>query len=52
MHVEPMKSKLKAPGTKRLILECDELVSNFAFEFNFCRYNKVEQHKARATGFF
>jgi len=29
----------KPPGTKHLILKCDELLSSFAFDFNFRRYN-------------
>ena len=31
VQVEPMKSKLKAPGTKRLKLRYDHLLSIFAF---------------------
>ena len=34
-----MKPVLKAPGTKRLKLKCDESLSNFAFKFNLRRYN-------------
>jgi len=34
-----MKSTLKAPGTKRLKLEHDEPVSNFAFKFNLRCYS-------------
>jgi len=30
---------LKAPGTKRLKLKYDELLSSFAFNFNSRRYN-------------
>jgi hypothetical protein len=37
--VEPMKPVLKLPGIKRLTLECDELVSKFAFNFNLRHYN-------------
>jgi hypothetical protein len=33
-----MNPTLKAPGTKRLKLKYDELVSNFAFKFNLRRY--------------
>jgi hypothetical protein len=29
---------LKAPGTKRLKLQCDDPLSNFAFKFNLRRY--------------
>ena len=41
MQVDPIKSTLKAPGTERLKLECDVLLSNFAFDFNVRRYTKV-----------
>jgi hypothetical protein len=40
VQVDPVKSTLKAPGTKRLKLECEESLSNFAFKFNLCRYTK------------
>ena len=40
MQVEPMNPVLKAPGTKRLKLEYDKLLSNVAFNFNLCRYAK------------
>jgi hypothetical protein len=40
VQVEPMKSKLKPPGTKRLKLKCDTLLSSFAFKFNLRRYTK------------
>ena len=30
---------LKAPGTNRLNLYCDELLSSFVFNFNLRRYN-------------
>jgi len=36
-----MKPTLKAPGTKRLKLNCDEQLSNSAFKFNLRRYTKV-----------
>jgi hypothetical protein len=32
---------LKPPGTKRLKLKYDELLSNLAFKFNLRRYNMV-----------
>jgi len=41
VQVDPMKPMLKAPGPKRLKQECDEPPSNFAFEFNLCRYFTV-----------
>ena len=36
-----MKPMLKAPGTKRLTLKCDEPLSSFAFKFILRRYNEV-----------
>ena len=33
-----MKPTLKAPGSKRLKLQCDKLLSSFAFDFNWRRY--------------
>jgi hypothetical protein len=42
VQVEPMKFKLKAPGTKRLKLRYDHLLSMFAFNSNLRRYNLVE----------
>ena len=36
-----MKPTLKAPGSKRLILKYDQLVSNFACNFNLRRYTMV-----------
>ena len=41
MQVDPIKPTLKPPGTKRLKLEYDELLSNFAFKFNLRRYGLV-----------
>ena len=40
MKVDPIKPTLKAPGTKRLKLESDELLSNFAFKFDMRRYDE------------
>ena len=34
-----MKPKLKPPGTERLKLKCDILLSTSAFKFNLRRYN-------------
>jgi len=39
VQVEPMKSMLKAPGTKRLKLHNDEPPPNVAFKFNLRRYS-------------
>jgi len=33
-----MKPRLKAPGSKRLKLKYDILLSSFAFKCNMCRY--------------
>jgi len=41
VQVEPMESTLKAPGTKRLKLKYDNLLSSFAFKFNLRRYTPV-----------
>ena len=41
LQVEPMKSKLKAPGTKRLKLDYDMALSSIAFNFNVRRYSKA-----------
>jgi len=41
VQVDPIKPTLKAPGTKRLKLKYDELLSNFAFDFNLRRYNEA-----------
>ena len=38
VQVDPVKPTLKAPGTKRLKLKYDELLSNFAFPSNLRRY--------------
>ena len=38
MQVDPTKAKLKLPGSKRLQLKCDVLLSKIAFTFNLCRY--------------
>jgi hypothetical protein len=40
VHVDPIKPKLKAPGTKCLKLEFDELLSIFAFKINLRRYSE------------
>ena len=38
MQVDPIKPTWKPTGTKRLKLQYDELLSNFAFKFNLRRY--------------
>jgi len=50
VQVEPMKPKLKAPGSKRakrLKLKFDNLPSSFAFRFNLRRYSEVVEESAR-----
>ena len=43
MQLDPMKPKFEPPGTKRLKLKCDELLSTSAFKFNLRRYNGVDK---------
>ena len=38
VRVDPIKPTLKAPGTKRLNLEYDEVLSNVAFDINMRLY--------------
>jgi hypothetical protein len=38
VQLDPMQSRLKAPGTKRLTLHCEEPLSSFAYKFNLRRY--------------
>ena len=38
VRVDPMKPKLKTPGTEPLKLKCDILLSTSAFKFNLRRY--------------
>jgi hypothetical protein len=40
VQFEPIKPVLKAPGTKRLILKWDKLLSNVAFTVNLRRYKQ------------
>ena len=46
MQVDPEKLKLKSPGTKRLKLRCDTLLSNYAFKFKLRRYTKTRLERA------
>jgi len=41
VQVVPIKPTLKAPGTKRLKLKCDRLLSTLAFKFNLRRYTSA-----------
>jgi len=43
VQVDPIKPTLKAPGTKRLKLKCDKLLSRFAFNFNLRRCTTAEE---------
>jgi len=38
VQVDPIKTTLKAPGTKPLKLKCNEPLSSFAFNFNLRSY--------------
>jgi len=38
VQVDSIKPTLKAPGSKRLILKYDQLVSNVGFNFNLRRF--------------
>jgi hypothetical protein len=40
VQVDPMKPKLKPPGTKRSKLKCDMLLSTSAFNFNLHHYSQ------------
>jgi len=40
VQVDPSKCTLKAPGSKRLKVECDILLSTFGFKNNLRRYIK------------
>jgi len=40
VQVDPVKSTLKPPGTTRLKLKYDKLLSSFSFKFNLRRYTK------------
>ena len=46
VHLDPMKPTLTAPGSRRSNLEHENLLSNFAFNFNLRRYSLVEEGEA------
>ena len=55
MQVDPIKPTLKAPGTERLKLKYEELLSNFGFKFKLRRYieadvGETDQLLARQAG--
>ena len=45
MQVDPIKPKLKPPGTKRLKLQCEKLLSTSAFKFNLRCYSGVDEKR-------
>jgi len=42
VQVDPIKPKLRLPGTQRLILKCDEPFTKLAFKFKLRRYIEVD----------
>ena len=50
VQVEPMKPVLKAPGTKRLKLKYNKLLSSLAFKFNLRRYSTASPCAGPTTG--
>jgi hypothetical protein len=44
VQVDPINPKLKPPGTKRLKLKCNTLLSTFAFKFNLRRFNQARKY--------
>jgi len=49
VRVLPIKPRLKAPGTKRLKMKHDRLLSNLAFNFNWRRYTRAPSSSAPST---
>jgi hypothetical protein len=50
VQVDPIKPTLKAPGTKRLKLKHDKLLSSFAVNFNLRRYDPAFLSMMLASG--
>ena len=50
MQVDPLKPKLKPPGSKRLKLKCDTLLSTSAFKFNLRRYTLALEMREKIAG--
>ena len=50
VQVDPMKPKLKPPGTERLKLKCDTVLSSFAFKFDLRRYTAAKTSGTSPTG--
>ena len=48
VQVDPIQPQLKPPGSKRLKLRYEELLSNFAFKFNLRCYNGVQLEGCKA----
>jgi hypothetical protein len=46
VQVHPVKPTLKAPGTKRLKLKYNILLSSFAFNFNLRQYSRATARAA------
>jgi hypothetical protein len=40
VQVDPIKPTLKPPGTERLTLKCDTVLSSFAFNFSLRRFSE------------
>jgi hypothetical protein len=49
VQFDPIKPALKAPGTKRLKLGYEKLLSSFAFKCNLCRYTMGDLSKGKDT---
>ena len=49
MQVAPIKPTLKAPGTKRLKLKYDKLLSSFAFKFSLRRCSAARYYESHAV---
>jgi len=49
VQVDPLKPKLKPPGTRRLKLKCDTLLSTSAFKFYLRRYTWARSRASSAA---
>jgi hypothetical protein len=49
VQVDPIKPTLKAPGTQRLKLQHDEVLSSFAFHFSLRRYTTARASEQGCT---
>jgi hypothetical protein len=50
VQVDPIKPTLKAPGTTRFKLKCDDQLSDFAFNFHLRRYTMARAEAKPETG--